>query len=78
MNNKPLLLQPSMHVLLAIVGGLLLGWPVLNITGERGHWAVYSYVFSVWLGLVALLVLVGRTIARSARAAESDPAPPAH
>ena len=77
MNHKSLLAQPSLHVLLAIGGGLLLGWPVIHIAGERGHWAVYIYVFSVWAGLIVLLALVARTIARSARDTESADAPPA-
>jgi hypothetical protein len=78
MSGKHLLAQPSLHVLMAIGGGLLLGWPILHIAGERGHGALFGYVFLIWLGLVALLVLVGRAIAQSARATESAPAPPAH
>lgn len=77
MTNKHLFSQPSLHVLLAIGGGLLLGWPVISIVGERGHWALYGYVFAVWLGLIALLVLVGRAITDSARRAESDQTPSA-
>lgn len=78
MNTQQLLAQPSLHVLMAIGAGLLLGWPVIHIAGERGHWALYGYVFAVWLGLVALLMLVGRAIAQSARDAEVAPTPPAH
>lgn len=78
MHKKHLLAQPSLHVLMAIGGGLLLGWPVIHIAGERGHWALYGYVFAVWLGLAALLVLVGRAISQSDRAAKAAPAPPPH
>lgn len=71
MNSKHLLVQPSLHVLMAIGGGLLLGWPILHVVGEHGHWTLYGYVFAVWLGLIAMLVLVGRAISQSDRAAEA-------
>ena len=69
-HHTHLLAQPSLQSLAATIGGLLLGWPVIHIVGEKGHWAVYFYVFSVWAVLVVLLVFIGRAISRAARASE--------
>ena len=65
MSPKSLLLQPSLHVLLAMGLGMLLGWPVISISGDQGHWVLYLYVFSVWVLMVALLAFIGRAIATS-------------
>lgn len=73
-----LLAQPSMQLLLAVVGGLLLGWPVIQIAGERGQWVLYFFVFMVWAVLILMLAFVGRAITRSARAPDSTTGPDIH
>lgn len=74
-NQKYLLAQPGIQVLLAMVAGALLGWPVINIAGERGTWSVFIYVFSLWAVFVLLLACMGRAIAQSSCAGESGPDP---
>ena len=79
MNDKKhlidLLTQPGLQLLLAAVGGMLLAWPVIHIAGEAGHWALYVYVFTVWAGLVLLLVWIGRAITRSTPPHDATPGP---
>lgn len=72
-NRHPehLLAQPGMQLLLAVVGGMLLGWPVIRIAGEQGHWVLYLFVFTVWASLIVLLALIGRAITRSAHTDDS-------
>lgn len=80
-DQKPrisLLTQPGLQLLLAVIGGMLLAWPVIHIVGEAGHWALYVYVFSVWVGLVVLLVWLGRAITRSAAPHDVAPGPGRH
>lgn len=38
MDLKNLMLQPSLHAVLAIGFGMLLGWPMISIAGGQGHW----------------------------------------
>lgn len=77
MSSRSLWTQPSLHVLMAVASGLLVGWPIIEITGARGHWAVYLYVFAVWLLMLLILALIGHAIVRAERtsAAASDVPP---
>ena len=70
-SKKKLLTQPSLHVLAATGAGMFVGWPVIHIAGQRGQWALFGYVFVVWLLLVLLLALIGRAIHRAERDQES-------
>lgn len=66
--SKParlLLVQPAIQLVLAALGVLLVGWPILQIAGERGTAVLFVYVFGVWSALIVLLALVGRCIARA-------------
>lgn len=77
MNDKKhlinLLTQPGLQLLLAAVGGMLLAWPVIHIAGEAGQWTLYFYVFTVWAGLVLLLVWIGRAITGAAQHHDATP-----
>ena len=66
MSKSNLLSQPSLHALLATGFCMLLGWPVISIVGDQGHWVLYFYVFPVWMLMVVLLAFMGRAIAKSA------------
>lgn len=75
---RHLLAQPSLQSMAACIGGLLLGWPVIQIAGDQGHWTLFLYVFWVWAALILLLVFVGRAITRSARDREPNSGPDLH
>lgn len=73
--RRQLLAQPSLQAMAACIGLLLLGWPVIQIAGERGHWILFYYVFTAWAALVLLLVFVGRAIHDAAENRESTSGP---
>lgn len=57
-----LLAEPAIQVVLAWAGLVLLGWPLIQIAGERGTTALFVYVFVVWALLIVLIVLVSRSL----------------
>ncbi len=70
-----LLAQPSLQSMAACIAGLLIGWPVIQIVGDKGQWTLFLYVFTVWAALVLLLVFIGHAIAQSGRPDDSTTGP---
>ena len=73
-NHKPsLLADPAIQLALAGLAGALVGWPLIQIAGERGMSALFVYIFAVWGGLVLVLFAVGQSLRRSwQRAKDTD------
>jgi hypothetical protein len=44
---------------------VLLGWPVLQISGTRGTLAVFIHVFTTWAMVIGLLVAISQAVSRS-------------
>lgn len=68
--TTPLLADPAIQLVLAWLGLILLGWPVIQIAGGRGVLALFAYVFALWGALVIVLFAVSRSLRRSFEAAE--------
>lgn len=64
-NKPPLLADPAIQLALTGVAGALVGWPLIQIAGERGMWALFLYIFVVWGGLVLVLLAISRGLRRS-------------
>lgn len=76
--NKPprpprLFADPAVLAVAILLAGLLFGWPLIQVAGERGTLALYIYIFTAWTLVVALLALIGRQLGRDEREHPGSP-----
>lgn len=69
------LADPLLQVALTWLGAFLVGWPLIQIAGERGTIALFVYVFMIWGGLVVLLFVVSRSLRHRSPPTRSDDKP---
>ena len=69
--RSPRLTDPAMQRVLAGLAFLLLSWPLLQIAGDRGTLALFVYLFLVWIGLVAVLLMLARSLRRTEQPTEN-------
>lgn len=62
-SKRMLLAEPLVQLALAVLAGLFLAWPIIQVAGEGGASSLFVYVFTLWGGLVFLLWRIGHAIA---------------
>ena len=70
---EPPLSRSAVRIFACLLGLLLLSWPLISIAGSRGLFAMFGYVFTVWLALVLVLVLIGRAARRERKGSRGEP-----
>lgn len=71
--KRNLLADAPVQLVLALLAGVFLSWPIIQIAGAGGAAVLFAYLFTVWAGLVLLLWRIGRAIA-GARPADAEAA----
>lgn len=72
--KKVLLADPPVQLVLALLAGVFLSWPIIQIAGAGGAAVMFVYIFTVWGCLVLLLWRVSRAIGRQSADAANDKA----
>jgi len=73
-NKNPLAELPT-QILLAGLATVLLSWPIIQIAGRGGAFSWAAYVFAIWVGMILMLVAIGRAISRQHALPTADQSP---
>lgn len=60
--------DPAVRGVVAALAGLLFGWPMIQIAGEKGTLTLFIYVFVVWALVITVLALIGWKLAHAGTA----------
>jgi hypothetical protein len=57
-----LLTKFEFHILVLILGFICLSWPLMSVFEKKHPGALLAYLFLIWIFLIVLLFLMGRSI----------------
>jgi len=60
--------EPGFQLFLFVLSMLLFNWPLMRIAGEKSSGVFFIYLYLVWIFVIVLLALIGRSLGAS-----SDP-----
>lgn len=60
--KRLLLSETLVQLALAVLAGLFLSWPIIQVAGEGGANCLFVYIFALWGGLIFLLWRIGRAV----------------
>ena len=69
---KQLFRQSGFQLLLSCLLFVLMNWPFLAISVQRGLMAVFGYLFLLWGGIIFLAFLIGRSFRGNSSSENGD------
>ena len=68
--------QTGCQLFLFALAVLLFNWPLLRIAGEKSSGVFFAYLYLVWIFVILLLFMIGRSLGSSSREPSGTVEPP--